>query len=627
MPNRLHRIRCAVVVVMLIGAFLALGAKLFHIQIVRHDFFVKEALALHERNITLYPARGRILDRRGKCLALSEPTKIICLVPGIIADPAKTKDPDALVARLAAILGKSPAEVAQCAFDEASELKYLQREASEEALEQIEALRADRAFFEDITKVGSASSTPPYEYGGIYLKDRVRRTYPNSELAAHVLGYVRHETSQDEEIEPAVRDDKYPVTGIELEADRWLHGRNGSRIKRMDCRRREVLLKADRGQPAVDGSDVVLTIDLNIQSFVEEAVARAADRVACDSITALVLRPQTGEILAWANRPTFDPNRLTNDTRHCTTNPGLEEKFEPGSTLKPCTAALALHYRTVTLESEFYCEHGCWRTPVGRVLHDAHAYDTLSVFDIIEKSSNIGIAKVAATLGVGPDGRPNEALAKERLYAGLRAFGFGQATGVRLPHESRGTLYPPSQWSGYSMTSLPMGHEIAVTPLQLALAYCAIANGGNLVEPRLIARLVDQNGAVVEEFPPKVVHRAISEQAARDIAIAMQAVVSREGTAPRADIPRFSQAGKTGTSHKVIDGRYSDTFFDSTFVGFAPVREPEVVILVTMRGVVKPNHYAGTVVAPVFAEIGTHVLEYLEVPPDEVKNEAHARAN
>ena len=187
-----------------------------------------------------------------------------------------------------------------------------------------------------------------------------------------------------------------------------------------------------------------------------------------------------------------------------------------------------------------------------------------------------------------------------------------------LPVESAGLLAPVSEWSGYSMTSLPMGHEIAVTPLQLALAHAAIANGGMLMEPRLISRLSDAEGRIVKTFPPKAVRRAVSERAAREITLAMQAVVSKEGTARWAYIPGFSQAGKTGTSHKVIDGRYSDTFFDSTFVGFAPVDRPAIVVLVTVRGAVKPNHYAGTVAAPVFAEIGRDVLQYLEVPPDEL---------
>ncbi len=634
MPNKIHRIRCAIVLVALVGAFAALGAKLFYIQVARHEFFLREAHALHERTMTLYPMRGRILDRTGKTLAMSEPTRILCLDPEVIADPAKTKDPDALVARLAEIVGKPPEEIARLAFLEGRREVWVQRELSEETLEQIERFRRDRSFFEDVFETASATGTrrkkSTYEYRGVILKERVRRIYPNGTLLAHALGYVRDEAPSDEEREPAVRDDKHPVAGIELAADRWLRGRTGWGVRHVDGQRREVLRGASRGEPATDGLDVVLTIDLNIQSFLEQAIARAAERVHCDGITALVLRPQTGEVLAWANWPTFDPNGLTPETARHTANATVEEIFEPGSTLKPITAVLALDHRTVTLETEFDCEHGRWRTPVGRVLHDAHAYDTLSVFDIIVKSSNIGIAKIAETLGAGRSDGPDEELAKERLSAGLRAFGFGRRTGVSLPLESPGLLRPLSQWSGYSMTSLPMGHEIGVTPLQLALAYGVVANGGNLMEPRIISRLTDRDG-VVNAFPPKVVRRVVSERAAREIARAMQAVVAEGGTAPRADIAGFSQAGKTGTSHKVINGRYSPKFFDSTFVGFAPVAEPAVVILVTMRGTVKPNHYAGTVAAPVFAEIGRSVLQYLEVPPDEilpseVGDDAHARA-
>jgi cell division protein FtsI/penicillin-binding protein 2 len=629
MPNRIHRARCIIVLAVLLGTFVALGAKLFSIQVARHDFFVREALALHERTMTLYPARGRILDRNGKTLAMSEPTKIVCLVPPTVADPDKTKDPDALVARLADILGKPPEQIAAYALDESKALKYVQREVPEDVLERLEQLRSDRSFFEDVFDPDPPNRARTYEYPGILLKDRVRRVYPNGTLTAHVLGYVRHETEADKEIEPAVRDDKYPVAGIELTADHWLKGSTGWSVRRMDRRRREVLPDTAQGEAAIDGFDVVLTVDLNIQCLVEQAVAQAAERVACDTITVLVLRPQTGEILAWANWPTFDPNELTPETHTHSANAAIEEFFEPGSTLKPFSAVLALHYGTVTLDTEFDCERGRWRTPVGRVLHDAHPYETLSVFDIIKKSSNIGIAKVAATLGGPGEGLGDEQLAKERLDAGLRSFGFGRRTGLPLPLESPGLLRPLRDWSGYSMTSLPMGHEIGVTPLQLALAYGAIANGGTLMEPRIVARLLDQDGNIAKTFPPKAVARAVSAQAARSITQAMQAVAGEGGTAPRADIPGFSQAGKTGTSHKVIDGRYSNTVFDSTFVGFAPVGEPAVVILVTMRGTRKPNHYAGTVAAPVFAEIGRDVLQYLEVPPDEVapRDDAHADAH
>jgi cell division protein FtsI/penicillin-binding protein 2 len=623
MPNKSIRRRCLVVLVALVVAFVALGARLFHVQVFQHDFFLQRALALHERDLTLYPARGRILDCNGKVLAMSEPTKIISVNPEVITNPRKTKDPDALVARLAEIIAAPTAEIARKAFAEGTRNKWILRDAPDVILDQIRELQQDRVFFEDVPP-GDPSTADDYSYSGIVLQDRVRRVYPNGTLLAHVLGTVRDEKPEEQELGYAVRDDAHPVAGTELAADDWLTGRPGWRVKNVDQRWREVLADAERGEPATDGLDAVLTIDLNVQAFVEQEIARAVQTVACDSVTVIVLRPQTGEILALANWPTFDPNRLTEQTRRYTANPAIEEVFEPGSTLKPVTAVLALEYGTVTLDTEFYCEHGAWRTPVGRVLHDAHAYDTLNVFNIIAKSSNIGISKVAATLGTGPDGRCDEALAKRRLEAGLRAFGFGRRTGVPLPIESPGLLRPLSDWSGYSMTSLPMGHEIGVTPLQLALAYGAIANGGNLMEPRLLACLKDKAGHVVRTFPPKVVRRVVSERATREVSRALQGVVTNQGTARRADIPGFTQAGKTGTSQKVVGRSYSDTHFDSTFIGFAPVAQPELVIMVTMRGTVKPHHYAGTVAAPVFAAIGREVLEYLEVPPDELDAETDA---
>jgi cell division protein FtsI (penicillin-binding protein 3) len=616
MPNDIHKSRCVTVLALLIVAFVGLGAKLFYIQVTKHDFFVREALAQHERRITLFPSRGRVLDRDGKTLAMSEPTRVVCLNPEVIADPKKTKDPDAFVARSAQIMGRPQDEIARLAYQTGKREVWVQRKVPEAILEQIEALQHDRAFFEDVPP-GKASAESPYSYQGIVLKDRMRRVYPNGTMLAHVLGYVRDERPDDEEHEPAVRDDKYPLAGIELSANNWLKGENGSTVRQIDGSRREILRGTPQDQPPRNGLDVVLTIDLNIQCFVEEAVARAAAAVKCDGITALVLRPQTGEILAWANAPGFDPNGLTAAMQPFTTNVAIERMFEPGSTLKPFTAAIALEHGTVTLETELDCEHGAWRTPAGRVLHDAHSYDMLSVFDVIEKSSNIGIAKVAASLG-GPGDTPDMELAKRRLYDGLRAFGFGQKTSIELPGEIAGLFRPLRDWSGYSMTSLPMGQEIGVTPLQLALAYCAIANGGTLMEPRLVARTVDENGNVVEAFPPRAVRRVISEDVARQVTAAMKAVVTEEGTGRRADIPGYTQAGKTGTAEKIINGRYSDTIFDSSFVGFAPAGNPQIVIVVTLYGTVKPNHYGGTVAAPVFAEIGTNVLQYMEVAPDDV---------
>lgn len=623
MPSRIHQVRCTIVLVVLIGAFAALGLKLFRIQVLQHAFFVQAASAIHERHIMLLPSRGRILDRNGKVLAMSKPTEIVAVNPEVIANVKKTKDPEALVARLAQIMDLPQDEVAARAFASNAQSKWIQRDVSDEVLEKIHALRNDRSFFEDVPPGDEGGN---YTYRGIILQERVRRVYPNGELLAHVLGAVRHEKPKEQKLGYAVRDDRYPVAGIELAADEWLSGRAGWRIKRIDRSWREVLPEPEPDEPAQDGLDLMLTIDLNIQCFVEQAVARAAEHVECDGITALVLRPQTGEILGWANWPTFDPNGLTPEMQERTMNTAVETMFEPGSTLKPFTAAIALAHGVVTLETEFDCEHGTWRAPGGHLLHDAHGFEVLSVFDIIKKSSNIGIAKVALSMG-GPETEQDVDLAQERLYNGLRAFGFGQMTGIDLPVESAGLLRPVRQWSGYSISSLPMGQEIGVTPLQLALAYCTLANGGTLMEPRLIACTLNAQGEVVDAFRPKAVQRVVSESVARQVRSAMTAVVSEGGTGRRADIPGYTQAGKTGTAQKIIDGRYSNTIFDSTFAGYAPADDPEVVIVVTLYGTIKPNHYGGTVAAPVFAEIGANVLQYLEVAPDEdAGDETLARA-
>jgi cell division protein FtsI/penicillin-binding protein 2 len=614
MLSKSHKIRSGVVLAAFLVCFSGIIAKLFSIQVIQHDYFVARGKRIYETREIIYPKRGSILDRNLKVVALSEPSNIICADLRHIRNLALTKNPSLLASRLAPLLNLDRERLLRTFALQGREAVYLKRKPTQEMIDGVEGLRRERSLFEEVVQ------NPPqrnpgqddFIYRGIFLDNRVRRVYPDGTLLCHVLGFVADEPKPGFGL---VRDDSYPVLGIEKSADKWLRGELGWRMKDIDNRRRWVISARTLEKPAVNGNNVVLTIDEGIQFICEEEIKRQFDEVSCKIISAVVVRPQTGEILAMANYPSFDPNGLMEFDPQTISNHTIEFSFEPGSAFKAVTGSLALEAGVVTPEEKVQCEHGAWKAPKGPVLHDAHGYGELTFEEVIVKSSNIGVGKVCARLGV------------ETLHRGLKSFGLGSQTGIMLPGEIPGTLRPPEQWTGYSMAEVPMGQEVAVTPLQLAMAMAAIANGGVLMKPQIIKEIRDESGKVMEQFEPQVVRQVISESTAETMKSFLQKVVSKEGTGRRADIPGYSQGGKTGTAQKALPVRnetgeivkwvYSDTVFNSTFCGFAPVDNPQVAILITLQGTVKPHHFGGTVAGPAFSRIGERVLKYLQVEPDE----------
>ncbi len=627
MLSKSHKIRSGLVLAAFILCFSLIVARLFSIQVLQHDYFVAKGKKIYETHEVIYPKRGSILDRNLKPLALSEPTKIVCADLRKIRDGRITKNPDRLASALAQLLDLDRVALRRTFALEGREAVYLKRKPSQELIDAVETLRRDRAFF----GAGEPSSSPyggekEFIYRGIFFDDRVKRVYPDGSLLCHLLGFVRDDPRPGKTL---VRDDSYPVTGIEKSADHWLRGEVGSRMRNIDNRRRWVISANLVEKPAVNGKNVVLTIDEGIQFICEEEIRRQFEEVACKTITAIVVNPRTGEILSLANFPNFDPSNILEFDPQKISNQAIEYSFEPGSAFKAITAAIALEAGVVTAEEKVDCGLGYWKAPRGPRLHDTKGHGVLTFAEVVIKSSNIGMAKVCGRLGV------------EGLYRGLKNFGFGSKTGILLPGEISGTLRPPNVWTGYSLAEVPMGQEVAVTPLQLAMGLAAIANGGVLMKPLIVKEIrarqpgrgEENAGEVVTRFEPQGVRRVISEEAAETMRSILQRVVSREGTGRRADIKGYSQAGKTGTAQRalpVTDDRgrvrwvYSHTVFNSTFCGFAPVKDPQVVILVTLQGTVKPHHYGGTVAGPVFARIGEKVLKYLHVQPDEEKAESRS---
>ena len=314
------------------------------------------------------------------------------------------------------------------------------------------------------------------------------------------------------------------------------------------------------------------------------------------------MRPRTGEILAMATLPNFDPNNLAASSADTRRNRVIADIAEPGSTFKIVVVSGALNERKVTLADQFNCENGAFSF-AGRVLHDHERYGLLSVKNIITKSSNIGAAKVGIALG------------NQELYDYMREFGFGQRTGLPLPGEVNGLLYPPSKWSKVSIAQIPMGHGVAVTRLQMLQAMAVIANDGWLMRPMIVSRLEDANGNLVAQYTPQRVRQVVSERAAHDMVEALKTVVTDEGTAVKAALEHYTVAGKTGTAQKAENGAYVPGKYLSSFIGFFPADNPELCISVVLDEP-KGAHYGGQTAAPAFKQIAERAANYLNIRPD-----------
>jgi cell division protein FtsI/penicillin-binding protein 2 len=425
------------------------------------------------------------------------------------------------------------------------------------------------------------------------------RVYPNQVLAAQVLGFVGMD-------EKEINGWRYTETsgkdGVELSLDSKLAGVPGWLLTETDHRRREVVDLREQDVEPHDGLNVVLTIDSVVQHIVEVALADAMANHSPISASAVAVRPRTGEILAMATLPAFDPNNPGAAQPEARRNRVICDVAEPGSTFKIVVVSGALDDQIVKLTDVFDCEHGAFRY-AGHFLHDHESYGLLTVENIVTKSSNIGAAKIGIKVG------------EKRLYDYLREFGFGARTGIPLPGEVAGIVHPVKNWSKVSIAQIPMGQGVAVTRLQLAMAMCAIANNGWLMRPMLVDRLEDRKGNVVAKFYPERVHPVIGETAARQMVQALKTVVSPEGTAPKAALEHYTVAGKTGTAQKAGLGGYLPGKYFSSFVGFFPADDPQLCILV-MLDEPKQGYYGGQVAAPIFKQIAERAANCLNIRPE-----------
>ena len=609
MTNKLQFRRAVLLLGFLGAAFAGLGYRLVDLQILRHDELSAKAQRNTQREFRQAPRRGDILDASGNILATSVPVKTICADPSLIGN-----QPAVVAHALAPLLELNEAALAQkltprgCVSENTggemvtNELHYvrLAKNVPEETWQKISAAMTNLSFGVNekiLTRTGREFFRN-LRLHAVYSEADQMRVYPNGSLAGQVIGFPAiEETNVDGRFVSKIvgRD------GVELAMQKPLSGVAGWRVTETDKAQREMVAWRDEDVYARDGLNVVLTIDSAVQHIVETALADALQKHTPKSITGIVMRPRTGEILAMASLPNYDPNQ-PNTISPEARNRVITDVVEPGSTFKIVVVSGALNSGVVKLTDQFDCEHGHFAF-AGKVLHDHEAYGILSVENIITKSSNIGAAKIGIQLGA------------QSLYDYAWNYGFGQRTGIPLPGEARGILYPVKNWSKVSIAQIPMGHGVAVTRLQMLQAMAAIANDGWLMRPMIVSRLQERDGSVVQRYAPQRVRQVISETADKQMIEALKTVATKDGTAAEAALKNYVVAGKTGTAQKAENGVYVSGKYVSSFIGFFPADNPELCISVVMDEP-KEGYYGGKVCGPVFREIAERCASYLNIPPD-----------
>ncbi len=551
----------------LIAAFLLLAGRCFYLQFLRNDYYISISTKQQQKRTTQKPQRGVILDCRGRVLAASNK------IQTIFAEPRIIKRPKSISTKLAPIMEMG-----------AHEIFKLITESRNPGFVKI--------------KVGAEPNqcTAAGKIYGIGVQSDWQRYYPMGPLAAHVVGF----TSVDNQ----------GLDGIELQYDKELAGSAGRNTFFADSLRRPIRLK-QQSSVLSDGVGIILTLDASIQQFARAELLKQYESYEAESAVAIVAEPATGAILAMVSLPSFDPNDIRSAEPNNLGNRAITDQFEPGSLLKPIAAAIAIDAGVVEPNEKIFCEYGNYHGKgFGRIgEYGDHKFGNLTVRQILVHSSNIGMAKIGQRTG------------KETLYRGLKLFGFGQKTGIDLPGEADGLLWPVQKWTGYSVTRIPFGQEISVTAIQLVRAFCVLANGGRPVRPFLVRAMVGKGGQVLKlkktERPASAVGFIIKPEVARWIVTDALVGVVNEGTGRKAKLEKWQVFGKTGTAQlaKSEARGYSDSDYIASFIAGAPAQNPAVVVLVSIR---KPNiklgkgYTGGTVAAPVVAKILARTLNYLE---------------
>ena len=549
--------------ILTVAAILAVWVGVIEARLVFLQVFDRAELAARAEQQTMRtieaPAmRGDIVDRHGRVLATSVDADTIYAVPSEIADPA------AAAAKLCDALGDCTERDRQALVERLNhgrKFAYVRRQVAPDQARRVAALNLD----------------------GVGFLTESRRFYPNKELASALLGYVGV--------------DNTGLAGLESAYDQQIRGRPGKVLVQTDARR-HAFSRFER--PPTTGSTVELTIDEYLQHVAERELHAGIVENRASSGAAIIMNPHTGEILAMANEPTFNPNAYRNYDDAERRNRAVQDLYEPGSTFKIVTASAAIQEKVFDVDAPIDVTGG--QIHIGsRVVHDTHDYGVLSFTDVIVKSSNVGAIKIGFKLGT------------DRLSQYVARYGFGHQVSRDFPGENAGIVWNPTKWTDSALASVSMGYQVGVTALQMVAAASAVANGGDYIEPRVVRAIDHDNRRYVVK--PSVVRRAITPDTAATLTAIMEGVVDR-GTAKPARLDRYAIAGKTGTAAKLVNGHYSGIDYNASFVGFVPARNPAVAIIVVTDSPHGPaGHTGGMVSAPVFKRIAEATLRYLGVPP------------
>jgi cell division protein FtsI (penicillin-binding protein 3) len=580
------RLRIGLVALALLAFGLYISGRFFYLQVIRGPELREEATREYQKFCPILPVRGMILDRSGTELAVST------RVSSVVAHPSQIRHAARLSRELAPILGYNPRDLQEI-LTRARPFVFVKRHLTPEREE------AFRAWEDGEGKKAPASKTAGRtDQDAIYLVPEAKRYYPQLGLAGQVLGFCNI--------------DGQGLEGIEVQYDQLLYGKPKQCWNMTDARGHIVVTGEKAWDPEVMGNNVVLTLDRTLQYLAEKELIAGVEKFHAAGGLALVMRPQTGEILAMAQTPTMDPNRYTQFPESARRNRLVTDCLEPGSTFKIFTAAAALDAQVVKPADKFHCENGVWHLGPKEVIHDAHPYGTLTVQQIVQKSSNIGAAKIGNRVGA------------KRFDHYLRDFGFGRRSGILFPGESGGLVKNiVLARSPIDRATLAFGQGVSITILQMTLALAAMGNDGVLMEPHLVKEVVSPQGIKVKEYPPHPVRRVLSQHTARQMLAIMETVTQAGGTAKEAAPPGFTVAGKTGTAQKLVGRAYSHSKFNSWFIGLIPADNPVLAIAIAVEEP-KGAIYGGVVAAPIFREIAAQslrVLGYYPKEPPKDKNE------
>ncbi len=575
--NKWVRLRLALVGLGLLIMGLWVAGRFFQLQVLRGPQLREEATREYQKFCPVLPVRGTITDRRGIELAVST------RVSSVVAHPGQIKNADQVSRELAPVLGFKPKDLKEI-LTRARPFVFVKRHLTPEREEAFLAWQARKE-----QEARAAKITGRRDTDAVYLIPEAKRYYPQQGLAGPVLGFCNI--------------DGQGLEGLEIQYDQTLYGKPKQCWKMTDARGHIVATGEKAWDPEVMGNNVVLTLDRTLQYITEKELAKGVEQYHAAGGMALMVRPQTGEILAMAQLPSSDPNRYGQFSENARRNRIITDCLEPGSTYKIFVAASALDAAVVKPTDKFHCENGVWHLGAKEVIHDVHPYGTLSVQQVIQKSSNIGAAKIAAKVGGA------------RLDHYIRAFGFGARSGILFPGETAGLVKNlRRERSLIDRVTMAFGQGVSVTTLQMTMALAAMGNDGVLMEPHLVKEIVNPQGEKVQEFPPRPVRRVMSSHAAKQMLEIMATVTQQGGTAKDAAPEGFTVAGKTGTAQKLVGRAYSHSKFNALFIGLVPADNPVLAISIIVdepKGAI----FGGVVAAPIFREIAAQSLRVLGYYP------------